>query len=107
MAAGCTASALGAVYSPRITSEHVADTSSLEAFANYPAWKDKKGQERALAIWKYFVGTETGVFHYNPIQEGLDPVLWEFRLVRDPIKMMNVYGYGFCGLFGPTTAGPL
>ncbi len=105
MAAGCTASAFGAVYSPRITSEHVADYSSLEAFANYPAWKDKKGQERALAIWKYFVGTETGVFHYNPIQEGLDPVLWEFRLVRDPIKMMNVYGYGFCGLFGPTTAG--
>jgi hypothetical protein len=100
-----TAPVQGVVYSPRIVSEHTADCSSLEAFSNYPAWKDLKGQDRALAIWKYFVGTETGVFHYNAIQEGLDPVLWEFRLVRDPIKMMNVYGYGFCGLFGPTTAG--
>ena len=98
-------SAAALVYSPKITSEHVADCSSMEAFRNYPAWKDKEGQDLALAAWKYFVGTETGVFHYNPIQEGLDPVMWEFRLVRDPIKMMNVYGYGFCGLFGPTTAG--
>jgi hypothetical protein len=104
LASFATAARAG-VYSPKITSQHVADTSSLEAFAQYPAWKDLKGQDRALAIWKYFVGTETGVFHYNPIQEGLDPVIWEFRLVRDPIKMMNVYGYGFCGLFGPTTAG--
>lgn len=105
VAIGGAAPAWGLVYSPRVTSQHVADCSSLEAFSQFPAWKDLKGQERALAVWKYFVGTETGVFHYNPIQEGLDPVMWEFRLVRDPIKMMNVYGYGFCGLFGPTTAG--
>jgi hypothetical protein len=104
-AVGRMAAASGEVYSPRIISEHVADCSSLEAFSNFPAWKDLRGQQRALAVWKYFVGKETGVFHYNPIQEGLDPVMWEFRLVRDPIKMMNVYGYGFCGLFGPTTAG--
>lgn len=103
--AGGAAFARAAVYSPRITSEHVADCSSMEAFSQYPAWKDLKGQDRALAVWKYFVGTETGVFHYNPIQEGLDPQMWEFRLVRDPVKMLNVYGYGFCGLFGPTTAG--
>ncbi len=104
-AVGRMAAAPGEVYSPRITCERVADCSSLEAFSSFQAWKDLVGQERALAIWKYFVGNETGVFHYNPIQEGLDPVMWEFRLVRDPIKMMNVYGYGFCGLFGPTTAG--
>ncbi len=105
VAATCVQTASARVYTPRVTSEHVADTSSMEAFSNHPAWKDLTGQERALAIWKYFVGTETGVFHYNPIQEGLDPVMWEFRLVRDPIKMLNTYGYGFCGLFGPTTAG--
>lgn len=93
------------VYSPKITSEHVADSSSMEAFRKFPAWKDKMGQNLALAAWSYFVGTETGVFHYNPIQEGLDRAMSEFRLIRDPVKMMNVYGYGFCGLFGPTTAG--
>ena len=55
------------VYSPWIVSEHVADTSSLEAFRQFPEWKDKSGQDLALAVWKYFVGTETGVFHYRPI----------------------------------------
>lgn len=98
-------SAKGLVYSPWVISEHVADTSSLEAFKNDRRWKDKSGQELALAIWKYFVGKETGVFHYQPIREGTDPVDWEFRIIRDPIKMINVYGYGFCGAFGPTTAG--
>ena len=93
------------VYSPRITSEHVADCASLEAFRQFPAWKDKTGQDLALAVWQYFVGTETGVFHFQPIREGDDPVDWEFRMIRDPIKMLNVYGYGFCGEFGPTTAG--
>jgi len=93
------------VYSPWIVSEHVADTSSLEAFRQFPAWRDKTGQDLALAVWQYFVGTETGVFHYAPIREGPDPVDWEFRMVRDPLKMLNVYGYGFCGAFGPTTAG--
>lgn len=93
------------VYSPCILSEHVADCSSLEAFRQFPAWKDKTGQELALAVWQYFVGTETGVFHFQPIREGDDPVDWEFRMIRDPVKMLNVYGYGFCGEFGPATAG--
>lgn len=92
-------------YSPWVISEHVADTSSLEAFRQFSEWRDKSGQELALAVWKYFVGTETGVFHYRPICEGTDPVTWEFRIIRDPIKMINTYGYGFCGAFGPTTAG--
>jgi len=93
------------VYSPRIISEHVADTSSLEAFRQFPEWKGKSGQDLALAVWQYFVGKETGVFHYRPIREGTDPVDWEFRIIRDPIKMLNTYGYAFCGAFGPTTAG--
>ena len=94
-----------ASYSPRVTSEHVPDCSSLEAFRNYHAWRDKTGQELAIAAWKCFVGTETGVAHFQPIREGTDPVDWEYRIIRDPIKMLNVYGYGFCGAFGPTTAG--
>jgi len=97
--------ALALCYSPRITSEHVPDCSSLKAYRNFHAWRDKQGQELALAAWKCFVGTETGVFHYQPIREGPDQVDWEFRIIRDPIKMLNVYGYGFCGAFGPTTAG--
>ncbi len=93
------------VYSPRVISEHVADTFSMETFANFSGWKDKQGQERAIAIWKYLCDKETGVFHYNPVREGADRQDREFPIILDPIKMLNTYGYGYCGSFGPTTAG--
>jgi len=93
------------VHSPWVLSEHVADTSSMKAFANFPAWKDKHGQERAIAIWKYLCDKETGVFHFTPIREGQDRRNSELHIIRDPVKMLNSYGYGFCGAFGPTTAG--
>lgn len=93
------------VHSPWVLSEHVADTTSMEAFANFPAWKDKQGQDRAIAIWKYLCDEETGVFHFAPIREGQDRRSSELHIIRDPIKMLNSYGYGFCGAFGPTTAG--
>jgi len=100
-----TPSVSAKVYSPWIISEHTADTSSMEAFRLDSRWKDKTGQDLALEVWKYLVSQENGVFHYCPIREGDDPVDWEFRMIRDPIKMLNTYGYGFCGAFGPTTAG--
>jgi hypothetical protein len=97
---------LGAgTHSPRVVSQHVPDTFSLADYRNYPAWRNLTGQDLALAVWRAFVDPETGVAHFQPIREGPDPVDWEFRLIRDPIKMLNVYGYGFCGAFGPTTAG--
>ena len=92
-------------HSPRAVSEHVPDAFSMADYRNYPAWKNLSGQDLAVAVWQAFVGTETGVAHFQPIREGPDPVDWEFRHIRDPIKMLNVYGYGFCGAFGPTTAG--
>ncbi len=92
-------------HSPRVISEHVPDTFSLKDYRNYPAWKNLRGQDLALAAWKVFVGNETGVAHFQPIREGRDPIDWEYRMIRDPIKMLNIYGYGFCGAFGPTTAG--
>ncbi len=102
----CTTRSLQArVYSPWITSEHVADTSSLEAFRRFPRWRDKTGQDLALSVWHYLVDRRTGLFHFQPVREGPDPVDWEFRIIRDPIKLLNVYGYAFCGAFGPTTAG--
>ncbi len=97
--------ALRGVHSPRVVSEHVPDTFSLADYRNYPAWRNLQGQELALAAWKAFVSRETGVAHFQPIREGPDPIDWEFRMIRDPIKMLNTYGHGFCGAFGPTTAG--
>jgi len=92
------------VLCPRVTSEHNADTSDLGRFREYHKWKDKEGQELAIAVWQYLCSTETGLYHMQAITDGSDP--WsEYSLVRDPIKIMNVYNVGFCGIFGPVLDG--
>ena len=93
------------VHSPWVVSQHVADTRSLQSFARFGAWRDKQGSERAIAIWRYLCDRETGVFHFAPIREGPDRRNGVLHIVRDPVIMLNSYGYGFCGAFGPTVAG--
>ncbi len=92
------------VLCPRVLSEHNADVTDLRRFREYHQWKDKRGQELAVAVWQYLCDTETGLFHMDAITDGPDP--WsEYSLVRDPIKLMNVYNVGFCGIFGPVMDG--
>jgi hypothetical protein len=88
----------------RATSEHTADTSDLGRFRQFPAWKDKTGNELALAIWQYLCGYETGVYHFNEILDGTDS-FDEYATVRDPLKILNVYNMGYCGIFGPVLDG--
>jgi hypothetical protein len=88
----------------RLTGEHTADTTDLERFRQFPAWKDKEGNDLALAIWKYLCGYETGLYHFNEIIEGTDP-FDEYATVRDPLKIMNVYNMAYCGIFGPVMDG--
>ena len=92
------------VLCPRVTSEHNADVTDLKRFRQYHKWKDKQGADLAVAIWQYLCGKETGLFHMNTVNDGPDP--WgEYSTVRDPIKLMNVYNVGYCGIFGPTLDG--
>ncbi len=88
----------------RITSEHTADTTDLKRFRQFPAWKDKTGNDLALAVWKYLCGYETGLYHFNEILEGKDP-FDEYATVRDPLKILNVYNMAYCGIFGPVMEG--
>jgi len=92
------------LYSPRVLSPHVADAFSIKTFRNFHRWKNLEGDELAWEVYKYLVDTGTGLFHMNEVHEGRD-VLSEFRNVRDPVKIINVYGYGFCGILGPVAAG--
>lgn len=92
------------IYCPRVTSEHTADVSDWKRFREYPKWKDKEGQDLALAVWQYLCDYETGVYHFNEIHEGRDPFS-EFSTVRDPQKILNIYNMGFCGIFGPVLDG--
>jgi len=91
-------------YAPRVVSPHNADAYSMKTFAEFPRWRDLQGDRLAWEVYKYLVDTRTGLFHVNDVLEGHD-VLNEYRSVRDPIKIINVYGYAYCGIFGPLAAG--
>jgi hypothetical protein len=89
---------------PRITSEHTADVTDLGRFRAFPVWKDKTGNDLALAVWQYLCDYDTGLYHFNEILEGPDP-FDEYATVRDPLKILNVYNMAYCGIFGPVLDG--
>jgi hypothetical protein len=93
-----------AVLCPRIVSEHNADTSDLGRFRQFHKWKDKTGQELAIAVWQYTCDKENGLYHMNEVLDGPDPY-GGFSTVRDPLKILNVYNVGYCGIFGPVLSG--
>ncbi len=88
----------------RLTSDHVADTTDLGRFRQFAQWRDKTGNDLALAIWKYLSDYETGLYHFNEILEGPDP-FDEYATVRDPLKILNTYNMAYCGIFGPVLDG--
>ncbi len=91
-------------YSPRVVSPHNADAYSMKTFAQFPRWRGLHGDQIAWEVYKYLVDTRTGVFHMNEVLEGKDD-LSEYCTVRDPVKIINVYGYAYCAAFGPMMAG--
>ena len=88
----------------RITSKHNADTTDLERFRDYHLWQNKSGNELALTVWQYLSDYETGLYHFNEILENNDPFT-EYATVRDPLKILNIYNMGYCGIFGPVLEG--
>lgn len=96
--------AIGRQYSPRVVSPHNADCYSMKTFAEYPRWRDLEGDQWAWEMYRYLVDTRTGLFHMNEVLEGGGD-LSEHRTVRDPVKIINVYGYAYCGILGPVMAG--
>ena len=99
-----TGLAAASVHAPRVISPHRADAYSMKTFRDFHRWRDLSGDALAYEVYKYLVDYESGVFHMNEVIEG-DDVLSEFVTIRDPVKIINVYGYGYCGIFGPTMAG--
>jgi len=98
------ATASARVHAPRVVSLHNADGYSMKTFGEFQRWRNLGGDERAWEIYQYLVDTRTGVFHMTEVLEG-DDTLSEYATVRDPVKIINVYGYGYCGIFGPFMAG--
>ncbi|NPV48099.1 MAG: hypothetical protein HPY69_14185 [Armatimonadetes bacterium] len=91
-------------YAPRVVSEDRADAYSLTTFAQYPRWRDLSGDALAWELYQYLADPRSGLFHMNEVLEG-DDDLNEYRTIRDPIKIINVYGYAYCAILGPVMAG--
>ncbi len=92
-------------YAPRVVSPHNADAYSMKTFAQFPRWRDLRGDAKAWEVFRYLADRRTGLFPLGKeVLEGRD-ALPEFATVRDPVKLINVYGYGYCGILGPTMAG--
>ena len=96
--------AAGREYAPRVLSPLRADAYSMRTFAQFPQWRGLSGDALAWEVYKYLVDTRSGLFHCNEVLEGND-ALSEYNNVRDPVKIINVYGYAYCGILGPTMAG--
>ena len=96
--------AAGREYAPRVLSPLRADAYSMRTFAQFPQWRGLRGDALAWEVYKYLVDTRSGLFHCNEVLEG-DDALSEYNNVRDPVKIINVYGYAYCGILGPTMAG--
>ncbi len=100
-----TTSADARTYAPRIVSEHNADAYSMKTFAEHPRWRDLSGDTKAWEMFSYLTDYTTGLYPMGlGAYEGTEE-LYEYSLVRDPVKMINVYSVGYCDVFGPVMAG--
>lgn len=61
------------------------DLTSSDSILKSILKKEMTEEEKAIAIWKFLVDWR---YHYYPAEGGHE--------VHDPIKFINVYGYGFC-----------
>jgi hypothetical protein len=92
-------------HAPRVVSPHNADAYSMKTFAEFPRWRDLKGDAKVYEIYKYLADTRTGIYPMGAgAWEGKDAP-YDFGFIRDPVKMINVYSVGYCDMMGPTMAG--
>jgi len=116
-----TASLWAIVYSPKVVSEEVADVSGdWQNFLRHKKFRDSTGTQLqntklAYAVWQYLADTLTGVCHWGGTYDVPQkvPYSWQTDLahhnydilaMRDPIKNINVRGFGFCGIL--SSVGP-
>ncbi len=92
-------------HAPRVVSPHNADAYSMKTFAEYPRWRDLKGDAKVWEIYSYLADRRTGIYPMGAgAWEGKDRN-YDFGYIRDPVKMINVYSVGYCDMMGPTMAG--
>ncbi len=81
----------GVVSHVQVLSDRVPDVSSMQAWRRSSLKEGMTDREKALAAWRTAV-----IFQHQdfPPREYLQ----HEEVVQDPIKVFNVYGYGFCSM---------
>lgn len=70
---------------PRLSLEGWPDLSSSEGILASILKPGMSEEEKSIAIWKFLVDWR---YHHYPAEQGDE--------VHDPVRFINVYGYGFC-----------
>ncbi|MFQ6048760.1 MAG: hypothetical protein ACE5K7_05290, partial [Phycisphaerae bacterium] len=94
------------VFSPYLASPAHPDTRSLATVLEWPGLAGKKDQTLVEALWRWLIDRRIGTYHFlDPIEEPGEPLTGD--PVKDPIRLLNSYGYMLCGSHAMLTASVL
>lgn len=82
-----------AVRTPRVRRMDHPDTSSVSAIVRSIVRPGMSDREKALAVYDF---VRQAVYHWPAAREGDTPADFEYGVVYDPVKLVSVYGYGYC-----------
>jgi len=83
-------------FSPYLLAEGQVDTRSLSRILASEPFVGKRDRDLALALWRWMIDPQKGFYHWlNPVEEPGEPLAGD--PVKDPLRLINSYGYGLCG----------
>ncbi|HUW81362.1 MAG TPA: hypothetical protein VMZ31_01045 [Phycisphaerae bacterium] len=84
------------VFSPYLACDAHPDTRSLGDILRWPDLHGERDQELAEALWRWMIDRHTGTYHFlDPIEEPDETLTG--HPVKDPVRLLNSYGYMLCG----------
>ncbi len=82
-----------AIYNPIIRSNCDPDLTSAKSIIDSIVTPDLTDEQKAFAIYDL---VREYVYHWPAAREGEKTESFEYGVVYDPVKLINVYGYGYC-----------
>jgi hypothetical protein len=83
-------------FSPYILADGQVDTRSLDTIVADRRFAAKQGEELAVALWRWLIDQKEGFYHFLAGTEEPGRTLTADP-VKDPLRLLNTYGYGLCG----------
>lgn len=82
-----------AVRSPRLLLEGSPDTYDIDSIIASIIKPAMTSEAKALAVYDFM---RAYVYHWGTAREYPDRSNYDYGVVYDPVKLINVYGYGYC-----------